>query len=494
MLKYTIENHIYKDYPLDFIGKVEHMLFSWNKKEMNTEKNPEMRYVEPDELKTVEKDGVVKKGILSASHKWARQSQSIARTIPKSEMSGWFSKSIIVSPNEIAAIVQDGTVVEVVESGKVRVGGLLKTDSYFKDVEVVIMDTSPKDSKWEVGELWTNDQHEVAAKGLLRYRIADVKKFFTMVYAYSSFDEKGERFLSLEDINERIKSEVLTRVLQPETSSVEIEDIYGNREFQLKIEDELELQLKQTLEMWGLELLKFTTEWDLGDYTKLARVRRGFETEEELKELDTLSKEGDLERVGRIGVADVRSQHAVKSEVLEFGRHQKVRDVETDIDIAQKESESDFLEAKSGIENYKLWKQTKTEARRAEVGIDLDVADKEHARDIERTKTVLDKGGADVARIIAEGREYTRMTSSQIEAIAKARESEARAKEDKVGFMKEVEDRERGDAYRRQELDAKLMDAAKPIASSASVKKCSHCGATVPMQASFCGECGSKLG
>ena len=49
-----------------------------------------------------------------------------------------------------------------------------------------------------------------------------------------------------------------------------------------------------------------------------------------------------------------------------------------------------------------------------------------------------------------------------------------------------------GDAYRRQDLDAKLMDAAKPMAMGASVKKCSHCGATVPMQASFCGECGTK--
>lgn len=54
----------------------------------------------------------------------------------------------------------------------------------------------------------------------------------------------------------------------------------------------------------------------------------------------------------------------------------------------------------------------------------------------------------------------------------------------------EIEDRERSDAYRRQELDAKLMDAAKPVTAGASVKKCPHCGSTVPMQASFCGECG----
>ena len=67
--------------------------------------------------------------------------------------------------------------------------------------------------------------------------------------------------------------------------------------------------------------------------------------------------------------------------------------------------------------------------------------------------------------------------------------------------MKEIEDREREDAYRRQELDAKLMDAAKPVSAgvgagagpSARVRKCPHCGAMVPVQAKFCGECGGKM-
>jgi len=61
-------------------------------------------------------------------------------------------------------LCRDGKVVEVVESGKVRVGGLFKTDSYFKDVDVVMMDTSPKDSNWQVGELWTNDNKESISK------------------------------------------------------------------------------------------------------------------------------------------------------------------------------------------------------------------------------------------------------------------------------------------------------------------------------------------
>ncbi len=336
------------------------MLFNWNKKE--PENKAQMLYARPDEPQTIGKDKVIKKGIFSASHKWARSTQSIARTLSKSEMRGWLSKNIVVLPNEVAAIVQDGMVVEVVESGKVRVGGLFKTDGYSKDVEVVMMDTSPKDANWKVGELWTNDQHEVAARGLMRYRIADPQKFFSMVYAYSIIDRKGERFLSLEDINNKIKSEVLTRVLQPETGAVEIEDIYGNRDFQHRMENELELQLKQTLDMWGLELMTFTSEWDLGDYTSLNRARRKFEKEEELKELDTLAREGDIERSGRIGVADVRTQHAVKGEVNEFGRRQKVRDAETDILITQKESESDLEEASRGIDAYKLWKQVKAES------------------------------------------------------------------------------------------------------------------------------------
>ena len=44
-----------------------------------------------------------------------------------------------------------------------------------------------------------------------------------------------------------------------------------------------------------------------------------------------------------------------------------------------------------------------------------------------------------------------------------------------------------------QELDASLMGAAKPMSSGGTVRKCPHCGATILMQANFCGDCGSKI-
>lgn len=339
------------------------MFNPWRK---NTEKpdksQPDISYTKPDDSRIVEEDKVRSKGVFSVSHKWMQGTQSIARTLPWREMSGLLSKSVIVSPNEIAAIVQNGQVIEVVESGKVRVGGLLKTDSYFKDVEVVMMDTSPKDVNWQVGDLWTNDQHEIAAKGLLRYRIADPKKFFTMVYAYSRPDERGERFLSLEDINERIKSEVLTRVLQPEVSSVEIEEIYGNRELQLKIENELELQLKQTLDMRGLELLKFTSKWDLGDYTELARAiemaSEGMACTEEDK-LSLMKEVEDRER------SDTYRRQELDAKLMDTTKPIGTKQIQKQIYIGRKcfkigrEVEAnDCLDCKAKINNFKIFKSS----------------------------------------------------------------------------------------------------------------------------------------
>lgn len=133
--------------------------------------------------------------------------------------------------------------------------------------------------------------------------------------------------------------------------------------------------------------------------------------------------ENEFERAGRLGVADVRSQHAVKSEVLEFGRQQKVREAETNIVIEQKESESDFEEAKRGIEALRLLKQAKAEGRRGEAGAGQDT------------------------------HEFGRSGSITIN----------------------------GSIIRRSNIGAGAM------------KKCPHCGATLPMYASFCGECGSKM-
>ena len=433
------------------------------------------------------------------AQKWLRDVSDIARNIPKKQVGGILKKDFIIQPNEKAVIVKNGEVTDVLDSGKIRVGGLLKPGNFFKDVDVVIMDTSPKDLNWNMGELWTADKQKLGCSGLIRFKIGDIKRFFSMVYAYSTTDKKGERALGIEDIYTRLQSEVLTRVLEPEVSRMPMEDIYGNRDLQIRIEEELETQLEQTLDMWGLELLKHTAEWDLGEYKTVLEAHQEFQTGEELAELDTLSKEGTLERGGRVDVAEVRAGHAPKSVEEDFRREQELKDVQAQIEKEQREDEADMRAAREGLKLKEEMHLVKAGGMRAELEVEQDMKDREHGRDMEYMKTVTEAGGADVAKTISEGRELSNLSAAQIEALAKVRESEASGKEDKVEFMKDIEDREREDAYRRQELDAKLMDAAKPVSAgvgagpSVKVRKCPHCGAMVPVQAKFCGECGGKV-
>ncbi|MFZ3060310.1 MAG: zinc ribbon domain-containing protein [Candidatus Methanoperedens sp.] len=96
--------------------------------------------------------------------------------------------------------------------------------------------------------------------------------------------------------------------------------------------------------------------------------------------------ENEYEHAAKLGVADVRSQHAVKSEVLDFGRVQKVKDAETDILIEQKESEADFEEARRGIEALRLLKLAKAEGRKGEAG------DGQDTHDFGRSGSITEKG------------------------------------------------------------------------------------------------------
>ena len=425
--------------------------------------------------------------------KWKKQMDDIARVISKKDVGGVFSKSVVLSPNEKAAIIRNGVVKEIIDSGKLRVGGLLKPGNIGKDVDVALMDTSPKDLDWEHADLWTADNQKVGCGGILRFKMQDPKRFFQMLFAYTTPDKKGGRVLSIQDIYDRLESETISRVLEPEIKQVTMDNIYGNRDLQLKMENELEMQLKTTLSMWGLELLRYTAQWDLGDYVSVLDASNKFQTEEELKEIDTLAAEGDLERMGREGVAKVRGDIAPEAAMREHDRAEIVNDARHEADISAIENEADAAEARQAIDTFKAWKDSKTDAKRAELELDEDMTDRKHGRDMEYLKSVTETGGADVANTIAQGRELSGMSPEQLEALAKMKEAEARAKEDKVQFMMDVEDRERADANRRKELDADLMDAAKPVTAGSTVKKCPSCGSTIPAEASFCGQCGAKV-
>lgn len=425
--------------------------------------------------------------------KWNRNLDDIARLIPKNSIRGVFKKDVLLQPNEEAVLLQEGTIKDVLTRGKIRMGGVLKPANYLKDTDIILIDRSLKEVRWRLDELWTLDTQKIGCEGIIRFRISDPKRLFTMLFTYTTPDKSGERNLTTHDLYEHIQSEVLTRVLQPVIGKTPVENLYGNLRLQQELENQLDLQLKDTMQTWGFELQKLATEWDFKDYIKVLNATHEQQITEELEELKTTATEGKIESDERIRLARIKAYHSTISIQKDFERGQKLRDAKTRSEIAQIESESDSKELEIAMKTKEEWDKIRINRRRAEIELDHDASEKEHKHDLERLNLLTEKGGAEAARIIAEGREYSGLSPAQLEAIAKMREGEARAKEDKITFIKEIEDREREDAYRRQELDANLMNAAKPATTGANVRKCPNCGATVPMQASFCKECGGKL-
>lgn len=424
--------------------------------------------------------------------KWKRQPDELARVVPKKNVDGFFRKSVILSPNEKGVLIKEGEIEEVIESGKLSVGGLLSPGTIRKDVDVALIDTSPKDLQWKCSKLWTADNQSLSCSGVLRFRVMEIKRLFQMIFAYTTSDKDGERNLSVQDVYKRLESEVITLVLEPEVRTENIENIYGNRELRMRLENELEMKLRSTLEMWGLEMLRYTIQWDLGSYGRVMEATNQFQTEEELAELKTLGEEGKYERFGRVDVAQVRASQAPTAVRSEFVREERLKEEEARLELERLRHEADMKEALDAIALKDQLHISKAKGMRAELEVEQDMKDREHYRDMDYISAVTSTGGADVAKTISEGREYAKLSSEQLEALAKVKQSEVMAKEDKVSFMMDVEDRERADAYRRHELDAGLMGAASSKGGSA-VKRCSGCGSTIPAEASFCSQCGKKL-
>lgn len=425
--------------------------------------------------------------------KWKKQPDELARVVPKKNVNGFFRKSVVLSPNEKGVLIKNGEVEQVIESGKLSVGGLLSPGTIRKDVDVALIDTSPKDLQWQSPDLWTADNYSLSCSGVLRFRVMEIKRLFQMIFAYTTPDKDGERNLSLQDVYKRMELEVITLVLEPEVRSENIENIYGNRELRMRLENELEMKLRSTLEMWGMEMLRYTVQWDLGSYGRVMEATNQFQTEEELAELRTLGEEGKHERVGRENVAQVRAAQASTAVRTEFAQQERFKEEQSNIEIERLQYEADMKEAGEAIALKEQLHLAKARGKRTELEVEQDMKDREHSRDMDYINTVTATGGgADVARIISEGREYAKLSPQQLEALAKVKQSEVLAKEDKVAFMMDVEDRERADSYRRHELDAGLMGAAHP-SNTSTVKRCSGCGSTVPAETSFCSQCGKKL-
>jgi len=121
-------------------------------------------------------------------------------------------------------------------------------------------------------------------------------------------------------------------------------------------------------------------------------------------------------------VAGVRARHAPISVEEDFRRGQELKDVQAQLEREGVEDEADIKAAREALKLKEEMHHVKARGTRA-----------------------------DAAKTISEGRELGKLSPEQIEGLAKVRESEDRGRDDKVEFMKEIEEREHDDGGQKSQ-------------------------------------------
>jgi len=117
--------------------------------------------------------------------------------------------------------------------------------------------------------------------------------------------------------------------------------------------------------------------------TTVLKATNKFELKKELKELEILSKEGDLERGGRVNVAGVHAGYAPVLTENEILRAEEIKKVKNQLEKERLEDEADFRAAQEALKLKEQMHLVKAKGLRAELEVEQDIQDRKHAREIE---------------------------------------------------------------------------------------------------------------
>jgi len=178
-------------------------------------------------------------------YEWKPQQGEIARRIYPKDVSGVFKKEIIASEYQRVFMIQDGTIKEILSQGKHDVGGLL-----VKDRSAVYVDFSDKDLLYGFSDLKLVDGVVIKCHGELRFRIHDPQLFYVNLLA-------SRDLLTLDDLWTRLKLE-LQNIISTALYQHHAKDLYGNPEVRSSCYNAVDMEMRKTLQRWGLEVIQFT--------------------------------------------------------------------------------------------------------------------------------------------------------------------------------------------------------------------------------------------
>lgn len=410
----------------------------------------------------------------------------IAKVVPKGDVRGFLKKDVIIDPGEVAVLITEGKIEDVLTQTKLKnfgggFGGWLERKLGKSEDEILLfMVTTPVDLEMPVTAT-SKDYVETTGKCTVKVQLREenATKIFNLL--------QKEQFMTKTGLEDRILPEIDANVFKTTIPKYDAEEFHGNKDVIKEMETAVEVELRKTFDLYGINLLKVFTSWEPGAYDELMEYKTQVKMLEERKDIDHNAVIGDMTRqhevlkreqedrwdltfgnkAAELGLSDMEIQARIKWDAAKYDeqvrqyRETAAAELEKKRADAELEAEMENREAKRAMDMF----QQVQEAKRERIGMEQDFKMKQmetQTGTMERLMSeAVKEGAADSSALQEMMRQMTmqKMADREVEKVKAVSEAE-KARFD-LETYKEAEDRERDHTVKRMDADAKLMDAAK---------------------------------
>jgi len=477
--------------------------------------------------------------------RWREKNPNIiAQKIPEADIKGFFKRDIVIEPGEALVHLREGQVADIATEQTVKgLGGGLKnwfnrTFDRESPGELLFVQTSELELDIVLGDdpsLSTEDRQPLKGVTTIRFRFnpENTPKVLPLL--------ENKSVLTRKRLGERVKKELVPVVLQPRIAKIKANDFHGNLNLQRDLETASIMEMRKTLSLWGLDLVKMFTTWDKSAYDKLKEhqakmalyveradtdrdaqhtlklheldrgwevYRKNWENKWDIVHGNAINQEKikDVHWDGRLGREDRQF-----TQQLDHHRSAEEQRIELDRKKLSMEDEADARELKMAMEA----KKQLNEMKMARTQQEIDFKNKQMETQSNSTERIMSQaissGAADPDTVKEMMRQQTMQKALDRESEKVESVSKAEAERYNMESFKEAEDREREHQKAMTDLSAKMMDASKQdlpntlvtgasstpvvthVESKGGSSTCPHCGGSVETGWVACPKCGKNI-
>ena len=496
----------------------------------------------------------------------------VARMMGQSDIHGLLQQDVIVNPGEACVFIKDGKIEDIMTQTRLKnVGGgfmnwLRSKATATQNISLLFIDTTPIDLQFPISAT-TKDYADI--KGACTVRIQIVPENATkiinmmrkaparqdMVPGFLWDSVRTGQVLTRDVMQSRLNDELVATVFSAQIAQYTAPEFRGNVDILRGMEEQAQVEMRKTLDMWGLGLLRLFTVWGKTDFDGVMAFQRQYSMQLQswngVQDLYHSGVLADLRRQQEKAMTeqsdkwarvrgDVAGEESVTTQrvISEHDRDQ----IAADADVKRQTTTATGLEGIATMRTGEEVKRTDMQhtqdmkMKRDDLGFQkdkeftrLDVEGREDEQDATQIKRLVEikkdmKSHAvdqDIKRfqgIDLEAKKTDSMTALELARIeAEKAKAIAAAESDKARYSMDTftraEDRERAHQYQMTGLSSNMMQASKqnvpqtlvqgggftstsvggPKPADEDTTMCPNCGEKV-RKGKFCLSCGAKLG